>query len=83
MLYFLSSLYISCYSGHLFVDTVMFLLNFSTQEPVMDEDAIIKFSEESGLPVALDETIDRIQNDPVKELARYAHPGIVAIVSYV
>ncbi|XP_022149055.1 protein PHYLLO, chloroplastic isoform X2 [Momordica charantia] len=50
------------------------------EEPVMDEDAIIKFSEESGLPVALDETIDRIQNDPVKELARYAHPGIVAIV---
>lgn len=47
----------------------------------MDEDAIIKFCEESGLPVALDETIDRIQDNPVKELAKYAHPGIVAIVS--
>uniref|UniRef100_A0A0A0KQZ1 Mandelate racemase/muconate lactonizing enzyme C-terminal domain-containing protein n=1 Tax=Cucumis sativus TaxID=3659 RepID=A0A0A0KQZ1_CUCSA len=50
------------------------------EEPVMDEDAIIKFCEESGLPVALDETIDRIQDNPVKELAKYAHPGIVAIV---
>ncbi|XP_038893379.1 protein PHYLLO, chloroplastic isoform X4 [Benincasa hispida] len=50
------------------------------EEPVMDEDAIIKFCEESGLPVALDETLDHIQDNPVKELAKYAHPGIVAIV---
>lgn len=78
MLYFIC---ISCYSGYSFVDVAMFLFNFSTQEPVMDEDAIIKFCEESGLPVALDETIDRIQDNPVKELAKYAHPGIVAIVS--
>ncbi|XP_023512020.1 protein PHYLLO, chloroplastic isoform X3 [Cucurbita pepo subsp. pepo] len=50
------------------------------EEPVMDEDAIVKFCEESGLPVALDETIDGIQDNPVKELAKYVHPGIVAIV---
>lgn len=47
----------------------------------MDEDAIVKFCEESGLPVALDETVDHIQDNPVKELAKYVHPGIVAIVS--
>ncbi|XP_022992379.1 protein PHYLLO, chloroplastic isoform X2 [Cucurbita maxima] len=50
------------------------------EEPVMDEDAIVKFCKESGLPVALDETIDGIQDNPVKELAKYVHPGIVAIV---
>lgn len=52
------------------------------QEPVKDEGDIIKFFEESGLPVALDETIDCIQENPLNILMKYTHPGIVAIVSY-
>lgn len=51
------------------------------QEPIQNEDDIIKYCEESGLPVALDETIDKFQNDPLNMLEKYAHPGIVAIVS--
>lgn len=51
------------------------------QEPVKDETDIIRFCEESGLPVALDETIDSIQENPLDMLAKYKHPGIVAIVS--
>ncbi|KAI7758074.1 hypothetical protein M8C21_033587 [Ambrosia artemisiifolia] len=50
------------------------------QEPVNDEDDIIKFCEESGLPVALDETIDNLQENPLKLLARFKHSGIVAVV---
>ena len=41
----------------------------------------MKFCEESGLPVALDETIDNCRHDPLKMLADYVHPGIVAVVS--
>jgi isochorismate synthase/2-succinyl-5-enolpyruvyl-6-hydroxy-3-cyclohexene-1-carboxylate synthase/2-succinyl-6-hydroxy-2,4-cyclohexadiene-1-carboxylate synthase/O-succinylbenzoate synthase len=51
------------------------------QEPVQDEDDILKFCEESGLPVALDETIDKIQENPLEKLVKFTHPGIVAIVS--
>lgn len=51
------------------------------QEPVKNEADIIKFCEESGLPVALDETIDSIQENPLSKLMQYTHPGIVAIVS--
>jgi isochorismate synthase/2-succinyl-5-enolpyruvyl-6-hydroxy-3-cyclohexene-1-carboxylate synthase/2-succinyl-6-hydroxy-2,4-cyclohexadiene-1-carboxylate synthase/O-succinylbenzoate synthase len=51
------------------------------QEPVQDEDDIPKFCEESGLPVALDETIDKIQENPLEKLVKFSHPGIVAIVS--
>ncbi|KAI3796239.1 hypothetical protein L1987_38906 [Smallanthus sonchifolius] len=50
------------------------------EEPVSDEDDIIKFCEESGLPVALDETIDNLQENPLKMLARFKHNGIVAVV---
>ncbi|KAI3744252.1 hypothetical protein L1987_57329 [Smallanthus sonchifolius] len=50
------------------------------EEPVNDEDDIIKFCEESGLPVALDETIDNLQENPLKMLARFKHNGIVAVV---
>lgn len=52
-----------------------------SQEPVQNEEDIIKYCEESGLPVALDETIDKFQKDPLNMLEKYAHPGIVAIVS--
>ena len=51
------------------------------QEPVQDEDDILKFCEESGLPVALDETIDKIQENPLEKLAKFTHSGIVAVVS--
>lgn len=50
------------------------------EEPVNDEDDIIKFCEESGLPVALDETIDNLQENPLQKLARFTHNGIVAVV---
>ncbi|WCJ35750.1 2-succinyl-5-enolpyruvyl-6-hydroxy-3-cyclohexene-1-carboxylate synthase [Euphorbia peplus] len=50
------------------------------EEPVQDEDDIIKYSEESGLPVALDETVNKVAGDPLDMLAKYSHPGIVAVV---
>ncbi|KAI5383507.1 hypothetical protein KIW84_070768 [Lathyrus oleraceus] len=50
------------------------------EEPVQDEDDILKFYEESGLPVALDETVDKIQENPLKKLLKVTHPGIVAVV---
>lgn len=51
------------------------------QEPVKDEDDIIKFCEETGLPVALDETMDKIGETPLQKLAKFSHSGIVAVVS--
>lgn len=50
------------------------------EEPVQDEDDILKFCEESGLPVAQDETVDKIQENPLKKLLKFTHPGIVAVV---
>ncbi|XP_060185317.1 protein PHYLLO, chloroplastic isoform X1 [Lycium barbarum] len=50
------------------------------EEPVNDEDDIIKFCEETGLPVALDETINSIRKNHLKVLAKYTHPMIVAFV---
>ncbi|KAI4357933.1 hypothetical protein L6164_001848 [Bauhinia variegata] len=50
------------------------------EEPVQDEEDIIRFCEESGLPVALDETIDNIQENPLEKLVKFTHPGIVAVV---
>ncbi|OIV93706.1 hypothetical protein TanjilG_16557 [Lupinus angustifolius] len=50
------------------------------EEPVQNEDDILKFCEESGLPVALDETVDKIQENPLEKLAKFTHPGIVAVV---
>ncbi|KAK7360718.1 hypothetical protein VNO77_02727 [Canavalia gladiata] len=50
------------------------------EEPVKDEDDILKFCEESGLPVALDETIDEIQENPVEKLMKFTHPAITAVV---
>lgn len=51
------------------------------QEPVCLEDDIIKFCQESCLPVALDETIDNLKEDFLDKLQNFVHPGIVAIVS--
>ncbi|XP_078444001.1 2-oxoglutarate decarboxylase/hydro-lyase/magnesium ion-binding protein isoform X2 [Wolffia australiana] len=50
------------------------------EEPVQQEGDIIKFCEETNLPVALDETIDSIKGDYLNQLEKFIHPGIVAIV---
>ncbi|XP_068641777.1 protein PHYLLO, chloroplastic isoform X3 [Aristolochia californica] len=50
------------------------------EEPLQFEDDIIRFCEETGVPAALDETIDNIREDPLDKLAEFTHPGIVAIV---
>ncbi|KAJ4961763.1 hypothetical protein NE237_021673 [Protea cynaroides] len=50
------------------------------EEPVVFEDDIIRFCEETGLPAALDETIDSMQEDLLNKLSVYEHPGIVAVV---
>ncbi|KAI4302200.1 hypothetical protein MLD38_037978 [Melastoma candidum] len=49
------------------------------EEPVQKHEDIIRFCEESGLPVAVDETVDDSRADLMK-LAAYEHPGIVAFV---
>ncbi|XP_042431039.1 protein PHYLLO, chloroplastic-like isoform X2 [Zingiber officinale] len=50
------------------------------EEPVNREMDILKFCDESSLPVALDETIDNLKGDLFHGLKKFAHPGIVAIV---
>ncbi|KAL6961689.1 hypothetical protein U1Q18_002488 [Sarracenia purpurea var. burkii] len=50
------------------------------EEPVRDEDDIIKFSEQTGLPVALDETIGNILENPLEGLAKFTHSGVAAVV---
>ena len=42
---------------------------------------LIKFCENSVLPVALDETIDNLKGDIIPKLHQFVHPGIVALVS--
>ncbi|XP_009127684.1 protein PHYLLO, chloroplastic isoform X1 [Brassica rapa] len=50
------------------------------EEPVQNKDDLIRFCEESGLPVALDETLDDFKECPLRMLAKYTHPGVVAVV---
>ncbi|XP_021292917.1 protein PHYLLO, chloroplastic isoform X1 [Herrania umbratica] len=50
------------------------------EEPVQHEHDIIRYCEESGLPVALDETIDNCPENPLNMLVKYSHPRIVAVV---
>ncbi|KAL7216668.1 hypothetical protein ACSBR1_028577 [Camellia fascicularis] len=50
------------------------------QEPVQDEEDIIKFYEETGLPVALDETIENVQENSLGMLAKFTHSGVVVVV---
>ncbi|XWS69567.1 hypothetical protein CRYUN_Cryun04dG0190100 [Craigia yunnanensis] len=50
------------------------------EEPVQDEDDIVRYCEESGLPVALDETIDNCPENPLNMLVKYSHCRIVALV---
>ncbi|GAB2230486.1 hypothetical protein Droror1_Dr00014754 [Drosera rotundifolia] len=55
-------------------------LRVDANQPVQDEDDIIRFCEESSLPVPLDETIDNVHGDVLVALGRFTHPGIVALV---
>ncbi|MBA0556334.1 hypothetical protein Golob_026444 [Gossypium lobatum] len=50
------------------------------EEPVQHESDIIRYCEESGLPVALDETIDNCPENPLNMLVKYNHHQIVALV---
>ncbi|KAI8539299.1 hypothetical protein RHMOL_Rhmol09G0170900 [Rhododendron molle] len=50
------------------------------EEPVQDEEEIIKFCEQTGLPVALDETIGNIRDNTLERLAKFTHPGVAAVV---
>ncbi|KAH7688939.1 isochorismate synthase / 2-succinyl-5-enolpyruvyl-6-hydroxy-3-cyclohexene-1-carboxylate synthase / 2-succinyl-6-hydroxy-2,4-cyclohexadiene-1-carboxylate synthase / O-succinylbenzoate synthase protein [Dioscorea alata] len=50
------------------------------EEPVCLESDIIKFYEETGIPVALDETVDNIRGDIFEQLEKFVHSGIVALV---
>ncbi|GAB2280146.1 hypothetical protein Dimus_014783 [Dionaea muscipula] len=50
------------------------------EEPVQNEDDIIKFCEETGLPFALDKTINNIQENILDVLSKFTHSGIVAFV---
>ncbi|KAG9133231.1 hypothetical protein Leryth_022093 [Lithospermum erythrorhizon] len=50
------------------------------EEPLRNEDHMIKFCEETGLPVALDESISNISEDPLEFLKKFTHQGIVALV---
>ncbi|KAK3004036.1 hypothetical protein RJ639_019334 [Escallonia herrerae] len=50
------------------------------EEPVSDGDDIIKFCEETGLPVAIDETIANFQENFLEMLAKFTHAGVVAVV---
>lgn len=42
---------------------------------------LIKFCDKTGLPVALDETIDNLKGNIIAKLHQFVHPGIVALVS--
>ncbi|XP_066320865.1 protein PHYLLO, chloroplastic-like isoform X7 [Miscanthus floridulus] len=50
------------------------------EEPVSSVNDLIKFCENSVLPVALDETIDNLKGDIIPKLHQFVHPGIVALV---
>ncbi|KAF7120245.1 hypothetical protein RHSIM_Rhsim13G0143500 [Rhododendron simsii] len=50
------------------------------EEPVQDEEEIVEFCEQTGLPVALDETTGNIQDNTLERLAKFTHPGVAAVV---
>lgn len=51
------------------------------QEPVNNEEDIIRFCDETGMPAALDESINYIRENPLYFLQKYIHPGVAAVVS--
>ncbi|KAL8518400.1 hypothetical protein ACS0TY_009692 [Phlomoides rotata] len=50
------------------------------EEPIDNEDDIVRFCEETGIPVALDETINCTIENPLKVLQKYSHSGVAAVV---
>lgn len=62
-------------STHLSINVVLF------QEPIDNEDDIVRFCEETGVPVALDETVNSASGNPLEVLQKYSHPGVAAVVS--
>ncbi|CAM8957088.1 unnamed protein product [Rhodiola kirilowii] len=50
------------------------------EEPVQFDGDILRFCEETGLAVALDETLNSIQGNHIDYLAKFNHPGIAAVV---
>ncbi|KAF8653016.1 hypothetical protein HU200_062451 [Digitaria exilis] len=50
------------------------------EEPVSSVTDLIKFCDKTGLPVALDETIDNLKGNIIAKLQQFVHPGIVALV---
>ncbi|KAL9680073.1 hypothetical protein QQ045_017948 [Rhodiola kirilowii] len=50
------------------------------EEPVQFDGDILRFCEETGLAVALDETLNSIQGDLIDYLAKFNHPGIASVV---
>lgn len=50
------------------------------EEPLQNEDDLIKFCEETGLHVALDESISNISKNPLEFLKKFTHRGVVALV---
>ncbi|XP_073287012.1 protein PHYLLO, chloroplastic isoform X2 [Primulina huaijiensis] len=50
------------------------------EEPVNNEEDIIKFCDETGMPVALDESINYTRENPLNFLQKYIHPGVAAVV---
>ncbi|MCL7043110.1 hypothetical protein MKW94_015470 [Papaver nudicaule] len=63
-----------------FAATVKFCNLQYIEEPVQLEDDIFKFCENTGLPVAIDESVDNIQGDLLTGLEKFIHAGIVAVV---
>ncbi|CAL5349997.1 unnamed protein product [Camellia sinensis] len=64
------------------IEDVMVIQEVRKKEPVQDEEDIIKFCEDTGLRVALDETIENIQENSLKMLAKFTHSGVVAVVAH-
>uniref|UniRef100_A0A7N0VBE5 Mandelate racemase/muconate lactonizing enzyme C-terminal domain-containing protein n=2 Tax=Kalanchoe fedtschenkoi TaxID=63787 RepID=A0A7N0VBE5_KALFE len=50
------------------------------EEPVQHDADILRFCEETGIAVALDETLSSIQGNPIDYLSKFNHPGIAAVV---
>lgn len=69
--------------GNMSFSIYFMLVTFSMgfQEPVNNEDDIVKFCEETGLPVALDETINSLRENPLQFLQKYSDSGVAAVVS--
>ncbi|KAL0380681.1 UNVERIFIED_CONTAM: protein PHYLLO, chloroplastic [Sesamum angustifolium] len=50
------------------------------EEPVNNDEDVVKFCEETGLAVALDETINSIRENHLQVLQKFNHSGVAAVV---